>query len=95
MARVRSNLSYRVFMHQLTFLQHITTDPETITTLKGTTIPRLLSCHTCSFSAHVDGAQNIEFIDQIKAQHVVRVLFKFEKDKPTTASLNSLRMPCY
>ena len=41
--------------------------------LKGTPIPRRLSVHTISFSAHVDYSQNSEFIDQVNAQHIVLV----------------------
>lgn len=37
-------------------------------------IPRKLSVDYISFSAHVDGPQNTEFIEQVKAQHVVRLL---------------------
>ena len=39
--------------------------------MKGNTIPRRLSVDYISFSAHVDGRQNTEFIEQVKAQHVV------------------------
>lgn len=39
--------------------------------LKGNTIPRKLSVDYISFSAHVDGPQNQDFIDTVKAQHVV------------------------
>ena len=41
--------------------------------LKGTPIPRRLSVHTISFSAHVDYSQNAEFIDQVNAQHIILV----------------------
>lgn len=49
-------------------------EPEEITTLKGNSIPRNCSVDYISFSAHVDGAQNEEFIDLVKAQHVVSSL---------------------
>lgn len=47
------------------------TEPEEFTGLKGNTIPRKISVDTISFSAHVDYAQNSEFIQSVKAQHVV------------------------
>ena len=49
------------------------TEPEEFTTLKGTTIPRKISVDYVSFSAHVDFSQNSEFIELVKAQHVVRL----------------------
>ncbi|KAL9708703.1 endoribonuclease ysh1 [Leucoagaricus gongylophorus] len=48
-------------------------EPEEFITLKGTTIPRRISVDEISFSAHVDYAQNSEYIEQVKAQHVVLV----------------------
>ena len=51
--------------------QDILNEPEEIPSLKGSTIPRRLSVDYISFSAHVDYAQNSEFIEQVKAQHVV------------------------
>jgi cleavage and polyadenylation specificity factor subunit 3 len=50
------------------------TEPDEFTTLKGATIPRRISIDEISFSAHVDYAQNSEFIEQVKAQHVVCIL---------------------
>jgi cleavage and polyadenylation specificity factor subunit 3 len=47
------------------------TEPDEITGLKGNTIPRKISVDYLSFSAHVDYAQNSEFIELVKAQHVV------------------------
>ena len=38
---------------------------------KGTPIPRKLSVDEISFSAHVDYSQNSEFIEMVKAQHIV------------------------
>jgi hypothetical protein len=46
-------------------------EPEEITSLKGNSIPRKISVDYISFSAHVDYSQNSEFIEQVKAQHVV------------------------
>ena len=46
-------------------------EPEDFVTLKGTTIPRKISVEYISFSAHVDYSQNSEFIELVKAQHVV------------------------
>ena len=48
-------------------------DPEEIISLKGNSIPRKISVDYISFSAHVDYSQNSEFIELVKAQHVVRV----------------------
>ncbi len=47
-------------------------EPEEIMGVKGGTIPRKLSVDYISFSAHVDYSQNSEFIDMIKAPHIVR-----------------------
>lgn len=47
------------------------TEPEDFVSLKGTTIPRKISVEYISFSAHVDYSQNSEFIEAVKAQHVV------------------------
>ncbi|KAF9010685.1 beta-lactamase-like protein [Cyathus striatus] len=51
----------------------VMSEPEEFTTLKGNTIPRKISVDYISFSAHVDYSQNSEFIEQVKAQHVVLV----------------------
>ncbi|KAJ2912415.1 hypothetical protein MD484_g7997, partial [Candolleomyces efflorescens] len=56
-----------------TLARDIMTEPEEFTGLKGNTIPRKISVDTISFSAHVDYAQNSEFIQSVKAQHVVLV----------------------
>ncbi|PFH52094.1 hypothetical protein AMATHDRAFT_46666 [Amanita thiersii Skay4041] len=48
-------------------------EPEEFVTLKGATIPRKISVEYISFSAHVDYSQNSEFIEAVKAQHVVLV----------------------
>jgi Cft2 family RNA processing exonuclease len=47
-------------------------EPDEIVGMKGNTIPRKLSVDYISFSAHVDYSQNSEFIDLIKAPHIVR-----------------------
>jgi Cft2 family RNA processing exonuclease len=47
-------------------------EPDEITGMKGNTIPRKISVDYISFSAHVDYSQNSEFIDLIKAPHIVR-----------------------
>lgn len=46
-------------------------EPEDFISMKGTTIPRKISVEYISFSAHVDYSQNSEFIELVKAQHVV------------------------
>ncbi|KXN90836.1 Endoribonuclease YSH1 [Leucoagaricus sp. SymC.cos] len=56
-----------------TLAKDIMTEPEEFVSLKGVTIPRRISVDEISFSAHVDYAQNSEFIEQVKAQHVVLV----------------------
>lgn len=43
--------------------------------MKGNTIQRRLTVEVISFSAHVDGEQNLDFIDQVKAQHIVCILY--------------------
>ncbi|KAN0090862.1 Beta-lactamase-like protein [Tylopilus felleus] len=56
-----------------TLARDIMTEPEEIISLKGHSIPRKISVDYISFSAHVDYSQNSEFIEQVKAQHVVLV----------------------
>lgn len=50
-------------------------EPEEVISLKGNSIQRKISVDYISFSAHVDYAQNSEFIEMVKAQHVVRLPF--------------------
>lgn len=47
------------------------TEPEDFVSMKGVTIPRKISVDYISFSAHVDYTQNSEFIELVRAQHVV------------------------
>jgi hypothetical protein len=47
-------------------------EPEEINGMKGSSVPRKISVEYISFSAHVDYSQNSEFIDLIKAPHIVR-----------------------
>ncbi|KIJ58376.1 hypothetical protein HYDPIDRAFT_34247 [Hydnomerulius pinastri MD-312] len=56
-----------------TLARDIMNEPEEIMSLKGNTIQRKISVGYISFSAHVDYSQNSEFIEQVKAQHVVLV----------------------
>ncbi|KAG8792023.1 endoribonuclease ysh1, partial [Serendipita sp. 398] len=49
----------------------IQNSPDEIVSLKGSTVPRRLAVEVISFSAHVDGEQNLEFIKQVKAQHII------------------------
>ncbi|KAG5642485.1 endoribonuclease ysh1 [Asterophora parasitica] len=56
-----------------TLARDIMTEPEDFISLKGATIPRKISVEYISFSAHVDYSQNSEFIEAVKAQHVVLV----------------------
>ena len=53
-------------------LQDILNEPDEIQSLRGgNAIARRVSVHEIPFSAHVDYAQNSEFIELIKAQHIV------------------------
>ncbi|TFK44227.1 mRNA 3'-end-processing protein YSH1 [Crucibulum laeve] len=56
-----------------TLARDIMDEPDEFTSLKGHTIQRKISVHEVSFSAHVDYQQNAEFIETVKAQHVVLV----------------------
>ncbi|KAJ8515603.1 hypothetical protein ONZ45_g7016 [Pleurotus djamor] len=56
-----------------TLARDILTEPEEFTSVKGHTIQRKISVDYISFSAHVDFSQNSEFIELVKAQHVVLV----------------------
>ncbi|KZT10629.1 uncharacterized protein LAESUDRAFT_741096 [Laetiporus sulphureus 93-53] len=56
-----------------TMARDIQSEPEEIMSLKGVPIPRKLSVDEISFSAHVDYSQNSEFIELVKAQHIVLV----------------------
>ncbi|KAL0956605.1 hypothetical protein HGRIS_002742 [Hohenbuehelia grisea] len=56
-----------------TLARDIITEPDEVTSLKGQTIQRKISVDYISFSAHVDYSQNSEFIELVKAQHVVLV----------------------
>lgn len=51
--------------------------PDEITSLQGHQIPRRLSVDEYSFAAHVDFSQNSEFIELIKARHIVSTLDAF------------------
>ena len=53
-------------------------EPDEFASVKGGMIPRKASVDYISFSAHVDYAQNAEFIELVKAQHVVcRLVYTF------------------
>lgn len=56
-----------------TLAKLILSEPSTITSMTGATIPLRLSVHYISFSAHVDYVQNSEFISEINAPHLVLV----------------------
>lgn len=78
LARKKPHVRLRIYSNVT--CQDIMNEPEEITSLKGNPIPRRLSVDYISFSAHVDYSQNSEFIEQVKAQHVVRnlLLLMFE-----------------
>lgn len=46
-------------------------EPDEVMSQKGVPIQRKISVDYISFSAHVDYSQNSEFIEAVKAQHVV------------------------
>ena len=45
--------------------------------MSGTKLPRRLSVHYISFSAHVDYAQNSAFIDEVGSKNLVKWILKF------------------
>lgn len=51
--------------------------PDEIPSTKGNIIPRRLSVDDISFSAHVDFSQNSEFIEAVKAKHIVNPSTRF------------------
>jgi cleavage and polyadenylation specificity factor subunit 3 len=55
-------------------VQDVMNEPEEVMSQKGNPIQRKISVDYISFSAHVDYSQNSEFIELVKAQHVVRLL---------------------
>jgi cleavage and polyadenylation specificity factor subunit 3 len=55
-------------------------EPDEVVSLKGNTLPRKMSVDEVSFSAHVDYQQNAEFIDLVKAPHIVRRDFLFPEN---------------
>ncbi|KAI0066120.1 Metallo-hydrolase/oxidoreductase [Artomyces pyxidatus] len=56
-----------------TLARDIMNEPDEIQGLKGNTVPRKCSVDYISFSAHVDYAQNSEFIEAVKAPQIVLV----------------------
>ncbi|KAF9793222.1 beta-lactamase-like protein [Thelephora terrestris] len=56
-----------------TMARDIMSGPDEIPSLKGNIIPRRLSVDDISFSAHVDFSQNSEFIEAVKAKHIILV----------------------
>lgn len=54
-----------------TMARDIQNSPDEIVSVKGNTIQRRLTVEVISFSAHVDGEQNLDFIEQVKAQHII------------------------
>lgn len=53
------------------FLQHIMSEPEEITTMSGQKLQLKMSVDYISFSAHTDYQQTSEFIRALKPPHVV------------------------
>ncbi|KAJ7267614.1 beta-lactamase-like protein [Mycena haematopus] len=56
-----------------TLARDILTEPDEVESIKGGMIPSKMSVAEISFSAHVDFSQNAEFIELVKAPHVVLV----------------------
>ncbi|KAJ7354677.1 beta-lactamase-like protein [Mycena albidolilacea] len=56
-----------------TLARDILTEPDEVESVKGEMIQRRMSVAEISFSAHVDFSQNAEFIELVKAPHVVLV----------------------
>ncbi|KIM78904.1 hypothetical protein PILCRDRAFT_75071 [Piloderma croceum F 1598] len=56
-----------------TLARDVMNEPEEVISQKGNPIQRKISVDYISFSAHVDYSQNSEFIELVKAQHVVLV----------------------
>ncbi|KAJ7181630.1 beta-lactamase-like protein [Mycena crocata] len=56
-----------------TLARDILNEPEEVESMKGGMIQRKISVAEISFGAHVDYAQNAEFIELVRAQHVVLV----------------------
>ncbi|KAF7976091.1 hypothetical protein HWV62_18948 [Athelia sp. TMB] len=56
-----------------TLARDIMSEPDEVMSQKGVPIQRKISVDYISFSAHVDYSQNSEFIEAVKAQHVVLV----------------------
>ncbi|KAK7472525.1 endoribonuclease ysh1 [Stygiomarasmius scandens] len=56
-----------------TLARDIMNEPDEFESVKGGMLPRKISVDYISFSAHVDFSQNSEFIELVKAQHVVLV----------------------
>jgi cleavage and polyadenylation specificity factor subunit 3 len=56
-----------------TMAKHILTEPESIQSLTGYQLPLRMTIAYISFSAHVDFAQNSEFIDVVHPRHLVLV----------------------
>ncbi|KAG9316341.1 beta-lactamase-like protein [Chiua virens] len=54
-----------------TLAKSIVNEPNEILSLKGVPIPRRMSVDSVSFSAHVDGSQNLAFIERIGAEHIL------------------------
>ena len=50
--------------------------PDEIPSTKGNMIQRRLTVDDISFSAHVDFSQNSEFIEAVKAKHIVNPSFR-------------------
>ncbi|KAJ7037811.1 beta-lactamase-like protein [Mycena alexandri] len=56
-----------------TLARDIMSEPDEFESIRGGMLPRKISVASISFSAHVDFKQNSEFIELVKAQHVVLV----------------------
>jgi len=83
-SRILSN-QHEYFAYFLGIIQDIQSEPDDFESIHGGTIQRKMSVDELSFAAHVDYSQNSEFIELVKAQHVVRLqfflqVFEFQAD---------------
>ncbi|TPX44505.1 hypothetical protein SeMB42_g04306 [Synchytrium endobioticum] len=69
----RNGLIVPGYVVEGTLAKSILSEPDEIPTMSGGKLPRRLTVHYISFSAHVDFTQNSEFIHDVGAPHLVLV----------------------
>ena len=55
--------------------KHILSEPDEIQAMSGSKLPLRMCVEYISFSAHVDYAQNRDFIEQVKAPYLVILVY--------------------